>query len=73
MATRKKKTKKVNRVARPPLTKKARAAIALYVEIKANYHYLYLAINLTLKADRMPREKLYSYLNYRGYYWRHGY
>ncbi|MGD1918779.1 MAG: hypothetical protein ACFCAD_07735 [Pleurocapsa sp.] len=47
-------------------------AIEKYVEIKADYHFLSLAVSLTLKADRMPREKLYSYLNYRGYKWKHG-
>ena len=63
----------ITKVNRPPLTQKARSAIELYVQLKADYHYLGIAVNLTLQADRMLRKELYSYLKYKGYRWRTGY
>ena len=67
---RKKRQPKITKVNRPPLTKKALSAIALYVKLKNNYPTVDTTVNLTLQADRMPREKLYSYLQYRGYKWK---
>lgn len=56
---------------REPLTRKAKAAIAAYV-----FHYLencplvLLLIDKTLKAERMRRADLYSWLESKGYYWK---
>ena len=70
---RKKRQPKITKVIRPPLTKKARAAINVYVDLKCPdglYALREDGIGYVLEADRMPREKLYSYLKYRGYRWR---
>lgn len=58
-----------------PLTKKARAAIEKYVNVQAERRgtYLHVAIEATLKADRMERENLYDYLQRRGYRWNRGF
>jgi hypothetical protein len=64
---------KINKVNRPPLTRKARAAIKLYVDLKSPEGLYFLredGIDCVLKADRMPREKLYEYLENKGYKWK---
>jgi hypothetical protein len=61
---------------REPLTKKARAAIDKYASIKAEklpYHHF--MVGFVLEAERQPRERLYAYLEGRGYRWlaKHGF
>ena len=57
---------------RERLTRKARAAISQYAIIKSRglplYHELMVAA--VLQAERMPRERLYAWLEERGYQWR---
>lgn len=57
-----------------PLTKKALAAIELYASLKAETtgRYQFFMIRHVLTADRMPRDKLYSWLESFGYRWRDG-
>lgn len=59
---------------REPLTRKARAAIDKRVELLEKKHgYINcLVIGEVLKADRMPRHKLYEWLEARGYRWNRG-
>lgn len=54
-----------------PLTKKARAAIERYVLIRAQRrgNYLHMLVDDTLKADRMDRDKLYNWLEKKGWRW----
>ncbi len=55
---------------RERLTEKARAAIRQYVLVKCDkLTILDLAIRYTLEADRMPRERLYLFLEENGYKW----
>jgi hypothetical protein len=54
------------------LTRKARQAIHTYVWHQAKKHNVSIGdflIEWTLKADRMPREDLYAYLQKKGYRW----
>lgn len=55
-----------------PLTQKARAAIQKYVALSEKRHgYISgLVIDYVLKAERMEREKLYAWLERRGYRWK---
>lgn len=61
---------------REPLTKKARAAISKYAKLRSdgrnglNAHEF--MVGYVLEAERMRREKLYQYLEERGYRWRRG-
>jgi len=53
-----------------PLTKKAKKAITDYAMLKCKgLHIADLLIHYTLEADRMPREKLYVWLEKKGYVW----
>lgn len=56
------------------MTAKAKAAIQKYVSIQGEKHgqFMFVLVDATLKADRMPREKLYSYLERKGYTWKGG-
>lgn len=56
---------------REKLTRKARAAISQYAIIKSGDKPLYhaLMVNAVLEAERMPRERLYAWLEEREYYW----
>jgi len=56
---------------REPLTRKARAAISLYVRLRFKRHgYLVEnAIDYTLKAERMRRADLYAWVSDKGYRW----
>lgn len=65
---------------REPLTQKARAAIRKYANHKAEvkmqgYQMAALMVDWVLEAERMPRERLYTYLETQGYRWlpRHGF
>lgn len=65
---------------REPLTKKARAAIRKYADHKAEtkfqgYRMAGLMVDWVLEAERMPRERLYTYLETLGYRWlaQHGF
>jgi hypothetical protein len=62
--------------AQQPLTAKAKAAIVKYVALTEKRHgYISgLVIDYVLKAERMPREKLYTLLDAKGYTWaaKHG-
>ncbi|MBH8566705.1 hypothetical protein I8748_31910 [Nostoc sp. CENA67] len=65
-----KKTRKIVPIPRQPLTKKAKAAILTYAQIKTLRNpNLYFAVEATLEADRMRREKLYQWLESKGYRW----
>ncbi len=74
MATKQSKTKAP---AVPPmhprerLTKKAEAAISKYATLKCGdlplHHFMVAAV---LEAERMPRERLYAWLEGKGYQWR---
>lgn len=56
---------------REPLTKKAKAAILKYVEIKlAKRPIMYLGVEKTLEAERMRRADLYGWLEAKGYRWK---
>jgi hypothetical protein len=54
-----------------PLTAKAKSAIEKYVHIQGvrKGYYVYVLVDACLKADRMPREELYSYLSNKGFKW----
>ncbi len=55
---------------RERMTTKARAAIREYVLVKCDkLTILDLAIRYTLEAERMPRERLYLFLEEKGYKW----
>lgn len=72
MATSKRRRSVPKALPREPLTKKARAAIQKFVELRAAKvgRIGYLMIDLVLKAERMPRIKLYGWLEARGWRWR---
>ena len=54
------------------MTVKAKRAIQEYVQARlGEMMLLHLAIDYTLEAERMPRERLYQWLEARGYRWRH--
>ena len=56
---------------REPLTKKARGAIREYAIIKCrDLLLLDFAVKYTLEAERMPRQRLYNFLEEKGYRWR---
>lgn len=56
---------------RERLTTKAKRAIQAYVIARlGEMPLLYLAIDYTIEAERMPRERLYAWLEERGYRWR---
>lgn len=56
---------------RERLTRKARAAISQYCIIKSRGLPLYheLMVSAVLEAERMPRERLYAWLEERDCYW----
>ena len=55
---------------RERMTVKAKRAIQEYVQIQLGHlTLLYLAIDYTLEAERMPRKRLYKWLEERGYHW----
>lgn len=70
-----KKTRSVPSILpREPMTKKAKAAIWCYIhhqaEVKMNgYPMAWLMFEATLKAERMRRGDLYTYLESKGYRW----
>lgn len=57
---------------RQKMTKKARRAIDLYVNVHAEKHgrLQYLLIKWVLQAERMRREKLYLWCKSNGYRWK---
>lgn len=59
---------------RERLTRKARAAISKYAIVKSRglplYHELMVAV--VLQAERMPRARLYEWLEEHGFQWRPG-
>jgi hypothetical protein len=61
--------KSIAMLPREPLTKKARSAIILYVKVRAKSYTTYEVVDMTLKAERMSRAKLYAYLHERGFRW----
>lgn len=55
---------------RQPLTAKREGAIFKYVKVKtAKFPVFHEAIRRTLEAERMPAEKLYGWLETKGYKW----
>lgn len=60
----------MGKVTRPPLTKKAIAAIRTYVRLRTiEQAYVETVIEHTLNADRMDRDKLYDWLSKHGQVW----
>jgi len=56
---------------REKLTKKARAAISKYATHKAgDLPIHYFMVDYVLEAERMPRERLYKFLEDKGYSWK---
>jgi hypothetical protein len=55
---------------REPLTAKRKAAIHAYVRHKGKEApFLFIAVEDTLKAERMKAESLYQWLESKGYRW----
>ena len=57
---------------RQPMTNKRRKAIYQYVVLREKTQILYYAIEETLKAEKMPAEELYSWLEKKGLKWKSG-
>ena len=54
---------------REPLTRKARAAISKYAAVKCERLPVHmLMVDAVLEAERMPRARLYEWLQNKGYY-----
>ncbi len=55
---------------REPLTAKRKAAIFRYVVLTTKkLPVLYFGVEQTLKAEKMPSERLYQWLQSKGYKW----
>lgn len=55
---------------REPLTRKAKAAISKYAAVKCERLPLHaLMVDAVLEAERMPRARLYEWLESKGYRW----
>lgn len=55
---------------REPLTQKARAAIRAYAVFKCgDLPLVYHLVTYSLEAERMPRQRLYTFLEKKGFYW----
>jgi hypothetical protein len=66
-------TRIIKRVNREPLTKKALGAIETYVYLNGDaFSVISLGVRWTLEAERMPRERLYKWLEDRAYRWKDG-
>lgn len=56
---------------RERLTDKARAAISKYASLKCGDLPIHaFMVDAVLEAERMPRERLYAWLEAKGYHWR---